>query len=300
MPILTAATEKRIAVITDGACDITGTEAAQRGFSVIPIPMVFPDGSASDSDGFPVRDFWQALLADYTSMPKTSKPNVFTYERKLQELADAGYEAAFILTMSTGLSSTYESAIAAAETAPIPTRVMDSRTVTWGMVLLCDAAVRGVESGLTLDELAEYVQTVRDSMGIYFVVDTLEYLVRGGRAGRAAGLLATALDIKPILTIEADGIIEPAKKCRGRKKAYQKLAGIVAERTAGVEDLHYIMLFTNDRSDTEELRAELETAGLDATYDGMKQVGITVGIYAGPGTSATIYWQDIDPETFRA
>jgi DegV family protein with EDD domain len=133
------------------------------------------------------------------------------------------------------------------------------------------------------------------------VVDTLEYLVRGGRAGRAAGLLAAALDIKPILNIEEDGVIAPAKKCRGRKKAYQKMANIVTEKTADVSDLHYFMLYTNDEEDAEQLHGDLQATGftVNATYEGMQQVGIIVGIYAGPGTSALVYWQDLDPKTFR-
>jgi len=294
---------KRIAVLTDGACDITDTEARERGFSLIPIPMVFPDGSPTCSDEFPVRDFWKTLLEDYTNLPKTSQPNAYTYEQRLQELADEGYEAVFILTMSSGLSATYESACAAAENAPIPVRVFDSRMVTWGMVYLCEAALKGIEAGLDLDALTRFVQDTRDTMGIYFVVDTLEYLVRGGRAGRAAGLIASALDIKPILTVEADGVIEPVKKCRGRKKAYHKMAGVIAKETAHLPDparLRYIMLYTDDRDDTEALRDEFKKAGFAAAgrYEGMKQVGITVGIYAGPGTSATVYWQDLDPKDY--
>jgi len=290
----------KIAIITDGGCDRTSKEVRECGFDLIPIPLAFPDGSTSTSDDFGVRDFWEALLSDYETVPKTSQPTRFTYEQKIQEAADAGYESALIITISTGLSATYDVAVLAAENAVIPTKVLDSRIVTWSMIVLCEAAVKGAEAGLSLDELAAYVTAVRDSMSLLIVFDTLEYLVRGGRAGRTAGLLASALDIKPICTFEDDGVIDSVKKTRGRKKAFQMIPKLVAERYAekDAENLHYMMLFAEDTQSAEDLHAEIEKANLPGKCTGFNQIGIVVGIYCGPGTAASLHWSDLDPNDY--
>ncbi|MCL2379181.1 MAG: DegV family protein [Coriobacteriia bacterium] len=293
-----AKNQSKVAIITDGGCDRTSAEAREFGFDLIPIPLAFTDGSPSSSDDFGVRDFWEALLSDYESVPKTSQPTKFSYEQKLQEAADAGYESALIITISTGLSSTYDVAVMAAEQAPIPARVLDSRIVTWPMVILCKAAIKGAEAGLDLEDLLVYVDAVRDTMSLLMVFDTLEYLVRGGRAGRTAGLLASALDIKPICTFESDGVIDSVKKTRGRKKAFQTIPRLIAERYKDTEDLRYAMLFADDTAPAEELHEKIKEADLPGKFLGMNQIGIVVGIYCGPGTVASLHWRDLDPRDY--
>ena len=291
----------KIAIITDGGCDRTNDEVLPRGYILIPIPLAFPDGTTSDSDSFGARDFWEALLSDYESLPKTSQPNRLSYEQKIQEAADAGFEAALIVCISTGLSSTFDGASLAAENAPIPTRVFDSRIVTWSMVVLCDQAIKAVNAGLNLDELVTYLDAVRDSMSLLIVFDTLEYLVRGGRAGRTAGLVASALDIKPICTFEDDGVIDVVKKTRGRKKAFQAIPKIINERYAntGSDDLKYMILYADDQSPADELHEKMQEAGVLGKHVGTNQIGIIVGIYAGPGTAASLHWRDLDPLDFK-
>ena len=291
--------QSRIAIITDGGCDLTNKEVAQRGYSLVPIPLAFPDGSSGDSDGFGVRDFWETLLADYTKVPKTSQPNHFTYEQKIQEAADAGFEEALIITISSGLSSTHDVALTAAENAVIPTRVLDSRIVTWSQVVLCDQALKAANAGLNLDETYDYVTAVRDSMSLLIVFDTLEYLVRGGRAGRTAGLVASALDIKPICTFEDDGVIDTVKKTRGRRKAFQTIPRVVNERYEDTDDLRYMLLYSEDQSHTDALHESMKEVGVPGTFVGENQIGLIVGIYAGPGTADTLYWRDFDPLKFK-
>ncbi|MCL2679854.1 MAG: DegV family protein [Coriobacteriia bacterium] len=291
--------QSKIAIITDGGCDRTGPEGQECGFDIVPIPLVFPDGTASSSDDFGVRDFWERLLSDYNSLPKTSQPTRFAYDQKIQEAADAGYEAALIITLSTGLSATHDVALFAAENAPIPTKVVDSRIVTWPMVVLCQSAVKGANAGLDLDELVQYVEAVRDTMSLLMVFDTLEYLVRGGRAGRTAGLVASALDIKPICTFEDDGVIDSVKKTRGRKKAFQTIPKLIGERYSDTGDVHYMILFADNPAQGDELHDELKKANLPGTFTGTGQIGIVVGIYCGPGTTASLHWRDLDPLDFK-
>ncbi|MCL2437489.1 MAG: DegV family protein [Coriobacteriia bacterium] len=292
--------QSKIAIITDGGCDLTNNEVLARGYSLIPVPLAFPDGSTSDSDSFAARDFWEALLSDYESLPKTSQPNRLIYDQKIQEAADAGYEEVIIITMSTGLSSTHDVALMAAENAVIPTRVFDSRIITWAMVVLCDQAIKAVNAGLSSEQAIDYLQAVRDSMSLLIVFDTLEYLVRGGRAGRTAGLLASALDIKPICTFEDDGVIDTVKKTRGRKKAFQAIPKILHERygDADTDNLRYLLLRAEVDDVANELHDKIKETEMPGTFTGLEQIGIIVGIYAGPGTAASLHWRDLDPRDF--
>jgi len=294
--------QSKIAIITDGGCDRTNAEVIDLGFDIVPIPLAFPDGSTSDSDHFGARDFWDALLSDYNKLPKTSQPSRLTFDQKFQELADAGYESVLYVCISSGLSATYDVACMAAEDAPIPVHVFDSRIVTLSMQVLCQQALRAVNAGLSVQETVNYLTAVRDEMSLLIVFDTLEYLVRGGRAGRAAGLVASALDIKPICTFEDDGVIDAIKKMRGRKKAFHSIPKIINERYQDVADkgdLNYMLLYAEDVSHVEELHAFMKEDKVPGTYTGTNQIGIIVGIYAGPGTAATLFWRDLDPADYK-
>ena len=292
--------QSKIAILTDGGCDNTNAMIQGSGYEIIPIPLSFPDGKTSDSDSFDAQQFWGALLSDYDSLPKTSQPNRVTYDDKIKELADRGFESCLIISISSGLSATNDVAEIAAEDAVIPTRVFDSRIVTWAQLVLCDQAVKAVNAGLSLDETYDYLAAVRDSMSLLIVFDTLEYLVKGGRAGRTAGLLASALDIKPICTFEDDGVIDSVKKTRGRKKAFQYIPTVLKERYTETDDLRYMVLFAEDQSPAEELHEKLKAEGVPGTFEGMKQIGSIVGIYAGPGTAASFHWRDLDPLNYKA
>jgi DegV family protein with EDD domain len=300
---LTLQLQRKVAIVLDGACDLDEAGAVREGIELVPVHMIFPDGTETDSNQFATRDFWSTLLEDYTRLPKTSQPTPFDFERKITELAQAGYEGVLILTISTGLAGTYDSASVAAQRALIPTRVVDTRSITYGQVALAREARRALNAGYTLDEAAAYTEAVRDDSKIYFVVNTMEYLVRGGRAGRAAGAIATALDIKPLLQVQDDGVIAAVKKCRGRKKAFAALAKIVTHDAKaarkGSQPYSYLMLQTDEPDVTRELHDCIRAVGFDGDYRGTQQVGIVVGIYCGPGTAAIIYWRAPDLADFR-
>ncbi|MDR1774872.1 MAG: DegV family protein [Actinomycetes bacterium] len=295
---------KGIAIITDGGSDLGPADAARLGVHVLPVRMVFPDGTETDSNRFSSGDFWERLLADYTNLPKTAQPTPFDFQAEFQRFADDGYDGVIAITMSNGLSGTFDTAVVAAQDAPLPVRVINSRAVSWPLSFLAAELVKAADAGLNLDQLVDFHRVLRESMEIYFVVDTLEYLVRGGRAGRAQAAIATALDIKPILELQHDGVIEVAKKCRGRKKAFAKLATIAAgdaqsARAEGLDEYRYMVLNTDET----EPALELERACLDAGFTGQRlglyQVGIVVGIYCGPGTSAFIYYRLPEYDDFR-
>ncbi|MCL2655523.1 MAG: DegV family protein [Coriobacteriia bacterium] len=279
----TGATKERIAIITDGCGDISVGEAGRRNIILVPIGIILGDGTQTDSSSFTAKDFWDSVLDDVDVLPKTWMPSPAQFLESYQQAAAGGATHILVVAMSSGLSGTYDCACQAAEKSPIPTEVIDSRAVTRGIAVITLAAADARDAGLSFDEIIAYTTAVRNSMHIDFLVDSLEYLVRGGRAGKSAQILATALKIKPVLRVFEDGSIDAYKKCRGTQKALGELAKRALEDTPG-DGWRYAVAITSKPEREASANEALAKAGFKADYDGSFQVGIVVGIYCGPGT----------------
>ncbi|MCL2332928.1 MAG: DegV family protein [Actinomycetia bacterium] len=286
----THTSNERIVLITDGCCDIGTGEAQRRDIQVVPTGIILGDGTQTDSSRFTAKDFWDSVLEDVDVLPKTWMPSPAQFLEVYKRAAAEGATHILVVAMSSGLSGTYDCACQAAKNSPVPIEVIDSRAVTRGIATIVLAAADARDAGLSFDEVVAYTRAVRNSMRIDFIVDSLEYLVRGGRAGKSAQILATALNIKPVLRVFEDGHIDSYKKCRGTKKALAELAKRAIEDTPG-EGWHYSMAMTS-KPELEALTNEaLAKAGFKASYDGPFQVGIIVGIYCGPGTVGVLTYR---------
>ncbi|MCL2324264.1 MAG: DegV family protein [Actinomycetia bacterium] len=274
---------EKIAIVTDGCCDIGSGEAARRDITVVPIGILLGDGTQTDSARFTAKDFWDAVLADIDELPKTWMPSPTQFREAYERLADEGATHILVVAMSSGLSGTCEAARQAAADASLPIEIIDTHAVTRGIAIIALAAAEARDAGLSFEEVVAYTSAVRNSLHINFVVDSLEYLVRGGRAGKSAQVLASALNIKPVLRVFEDGHIDPYKKCRGAKKAFAELAKRAVEDTPG-EGWHYSLAITSKPELEATINEALAKADFKASYDGPFQVGIVVGIYCGPAT----------------
>jgi len=277
------ATKERIAIITDGCGDISTGEAARRNITLVPTGIILGDGTQTDSSNFTAKDFWDSVLDDVDVLPKTWMPSPAQFLKSYEKAAADGATHILVVAMSSGLSGTCDCACQAAEKSPIPIEVIDSRAVTRGIAVIVLAAADARDAGLSFDEVVAYTAAVRNSMHIDFLVDSLEYLVRGGRAGKSAQILATALKIKPVLRVFEDGTIDSYKKCRGTQKALGELAKRAIEDTPG-EGWRYSIAITSKPELEAATNEALAKAGFKGSYDGSFQVGIIVGIYCGPGT----------------
>jgi len=275
--------KNNIAIVTDGCGDITPEEARERSLCVLATHITLGDGTLTDSERFTASDFWDSLFENTEVLPKTALVTPGRFSDCYREAAEAGATHILAIIMSSALSGGYDAACQAAEHSPVPTTVIDSRAVTRGTAIQVLAAADLRDAGLPFDEIVARTEAVRDSTHIDFLVDDLEFLVRGGRAGKSAQRLATVLNIKPVLRVYEDGSIDAYKKCRGTKKAMAELAKRAVEDTPG-EGWHYALAITSKPELEAVAKEALERAGFTAHYDGPFQVGIIVGIYCGPGT----------------
>jgi len=213
-----------IQVVTDSACDLTPTMSEERDVRVVPLTIRFGDEELVDRDELSGKEFWDRVVTG-PDMPATAAPSPGAFQKAFLEAFDAGRDGVVCVTISSGLSATYQSACTAAETVAdrIAVRVVDTRSVTMGQGLLALAAADLASGGGGVDDVAATLEDMKGRTHVYGVIDNLDYLRRGGRIGGAAHLVGSLLSIKPVIEVR-DGVVEVESKQRTRSRSLQYLA----------------------------------------------------------------------------
>jgi DegV family protein with EDD domain len=270
-----------VAIVTDSTCDLGPTELASLGVTMVPLKVLFGEESYLDWIELLPVEFFDRLKRS-PILPKTSQPSPADFSAVYERLASEGYDSIVSIHLSAVLSGTCESALLAAKDCKIPVHVLDTKEVCLGVALVVKAAVEAAATGMDGEGVAKIAQEVAERTSLYFVLDTLDYLVKGGRAGKAQGLAASILNIKAVLSVNDDGIIEPYAKERGRKKALQVLAKHVADVSKERGQLRVAYLHANAPKVLAELQHEIEASGADVVVDTVGLIGAVIGTYAGP------------------
>jgi DegV family protein with EDD domain len=193
--------------------------------------------------------------------------------------------------VSNELSGTVNSALMAAASLPeIPIEIVDARAVSMQLGFTVLSAARAAAAGGDLQTVAAAARALVGRVRVYFVVDTLEYLHRGGRIGAAAKLFGTALNLKPVLEID-DGIVQPLARVRTRRKALHRVYDLLAERLAGQDRIHMAVLHIAAREEAALLQEQLE-----ARFHPVEMIetecGPVIGTHAGPGTVGVVFYAE--------
>ncbi len=280
--------KQKVAVISDAACSLPPEVGLEYGVHVVPVYMNFPDKSYLIGVDLKTADFYPLLKASKT-LPKTSQPTAQDFLKRFEELSKTHGEMV-VVTISEAMSATIQSARQAAEMTEIPVYVVDSRSVSMGQGMIALAAARKAAEGASGAEVAALAESIAPKMHAIFTVDTLEYLHKGGRIGGGAKLLASALDIKPILTVN-NGRVEALEKQRTRKRVVARLLEIMEERVGG-KPVHAAVLHTNVAEDAAVLAAQVRerfnTVGELVVMD----AGPDIATHAGPGTVGLVFYTD--------
>jgi len=218
-----------IQVVTDSACDLSTTTTEEHDVRVVPLTIRFGAEELVDRDELSGKEFWDRVVTG-PDMPATAAPSPGTFQQTFLEAHEAGSSGVVCATISSGLSATYQSACTAAEAVSdrIAVRVVDTQSVTGGQGLLALAAADMASSGVALDDIAAALEEMKDRTHVYGVVDSLDYLRRGGRIGGAAKLVGSLLSIKPVIEVR-DGVVEVESKQRTRSRSLQYLANKALE-----------------------------------------------------------------------
>ncbi len=283
-------TAQNTAIVLDSTADFP--EASQRfpNWRVVPLYVRFGDESFRDYVDLDPAEFYRRL-PEAERPPTTSQPTPADFLAAYEELG--GYERVLSVHLSRRLSGTYESAERAAAEAGERVRTIDSETASAAIAMLALAIQRRLERGTTDGEVDELVARFKRVAGMIFTVDTLEYLAKGGRIGKASAMAGQLLHIKPILTLSG-GEVLPLKKVRGAQKAYREFERSFAEATSDEAGLRVGIAHAEAPDRLEALRRMVQTLRPQAEIELATTLGPVVGTHAGPGTVGLFWFPDPD------
>lgn len=218
---------EKVAVITDSCSDIPEDLKVKYNIYVLPLLIICKDGEYRDGIDITAKDIYEKLK---TELPKTSTPKGEEIEYLFTDLKKKGYKKAIAVMLSGGLSGTANHVRLAAEESDLEICVVDSKTGSIGTGAIALQAAIWLEEGMKYVQLCEKVTELCRHTHVFFSIDTLEYLQKGGRIGKAAAMVGTALNIKPILSFEKEGEICMAAKVRGRKLVEKRLLQLLEEK----------------------------------------------------------------------
>ena len=280
----------KVTVVTDSTAYIPDELVEKHGIVVAPQVLIWGEETFQDGVDISPTEFY-IRLATASIMPTTSQVAVPTFREIFEKLHQEGKEILAIL-ISDQLSKSVNSAELARQMVPnAKIEIVNSKTVAMELGFHVLAAARAAESGASLAECRAVAEGAQKRTGVLFVVDTLEFLHRGGRIGGASRLLGTALQLKPLLEVR-DGRVEPIEKIRTKRKAHRQLVEMVVERVNGREgDVRLATLHANALEDAKDLMEKLnqKLSPVESIYS---EVSPVVGTHCGPGTVGIAYMVD--------
>lgn len=278
----------KVKIITDTACDLTMEFLTAQGIGVVPMTINFPERSYRD--GFDLsRDEFYRLLGASHKLPTTAQPTPGDFLQEIQKALAAGEETV-VITISSGMSGTYESALLAREQVDRKEKigVFDSRTASLGQGLMVLKAQEMAAAGLGKNEIMRELTKIRSRLCSVFTLDTLEYLQKGGRISRVEAVMGDILNIKPILEVDKEGRIVPREKVRGRRRAIKRLLEIMA--ADGRELYNQLVTIGHSRCEEEALAFAEELKKLYNIKEArIGEISSTVGTHTGPGCLAVFF-----------
>lgn len=278
----------KIAFVTDSTAYIPADFCKKYNITVTPQIIIWGDQTFQDGIDIQPDEFY-ARLKTAKTMPTTSQVSVVTVQQAFQNLVDQGYEVLGIF-ISSKLSGTLQSALQGREAlgkAADKVTLHDSNSTAMAMGFQVLSAARAAEQGASLKDCIAVAEKARDRTGVFFAVDTLEFLHRGGRIGGAQRFIGSALNLKPVLALK-DGRIEAIDRIRTKTKALDRLVELVSENVAGKSPVHLATLHANAH---EEANTLLEKASqqIETVEKVLAEVSPAVGVHAGPGTIGLAY-----------
>jgi DegV family protein with EDD domain len=277
----------KIALVTDSTCSIPQDLVKKYGIAVAPQILIWGPETFEDGVDIMPSEFY-TRLAKASVMPSTSQVTVSKFLEIYQRLLDQDYQILSIL-VSTKLSGTVNSAVQAKAMLPAdaPIEIVDSNSIAMAMGYHLLTVARAIEQGANLAECVELAQQASQHTGIFFAVNTLEFLHRGGRIGGAKRFLGTALNIKPILELR-DGRVEAAEQVRTRRKSLSRIVELTEKQIGGRTPVRLASLHANAPEEAQVVLNEaVERLNPIETY--FSEVSPVIGANAGPGVVGLVY-----------
>jgi DegV family protein with EDD domain len=282
-------TAQNTAIVVDSTADFPDAQDHHPNWRVVPLYVNFGTESYKDGVDLTAAQFYERLRTS-PDLPTTSQPTPGDFLVAYEELGS--YERILSVHIASNLSGTFQSAgTAAQQLGDGRVRTIDSESASVATAMLATAIQRRLERGTTDEEVDALVGRYLREHGLLFTVDTLEFLARGGRIGRARAFAGQLMNVKPILSIR-DGEVIPVKRVRGNRKAFQEFVDAVREQTQDVPGLRIGIA----HADAPERMVQIEKMVRDlrpqATIEMETMLGAVIGAHAGPGTVGFFWFTD--------
>ncbi|WP_029421650.1 DegV family protein [Alicyclobacillus macrosporangiidus] len=281
---------EQIAFVTDSTAYLTPEQVRAHGITVVPLSVIFGDVAYREGVDITAEAFYEKL-AEAKTLPSTSQPPVGkfveVFERLLQD-----HDTVLCYLLSAKLSGTVRAAETAAGMVEGRVRVIDSEYASYGIAGPLLDGVRMAEQGASSDEIVAYWERIRSQVKSLFIIDTLEYLHRGGRIGGAAAVLGSLLQIKPILTV-VDGRLDLFDKVRTHRRAMERMLAEFDAAASGGARLRVGVVHSRRLAEAEDLCRQL-TAKYPNIEVEISELGPVIGTHTGPGVLAILYYPALE------
>lgn len=273
-----------VKIIVDSASDITVEYAEKYGIGFAPLKTTLAGQEYRDGIDIVPDEFYEKLVAN-KELAYTSQVNVEEFSKLFKDAVAAG-ESVVLITISSGLSGTYQSAVIAAEEYPGKVFVVDSLSATAGEQVLLQQAIKLREEGKSAEEIFADLEALKKRVRLFVRVETLEYLKRGGRISKTSAFVGGVLNIKPVLTLNTEGKLETVGKARGISQSHKLLNASIAS-CGGIDfSLPVTMTYagnTDDGAVKDYLEDSAAVFGDNRDKLQIGQLGCVIGTHTGPG-----------------
>lgn len=270
---------QKIALIVDSACDLSLETIKEKNINLLPLRISYSYGEFKDKIDISADEIYSNLEKE---VPKTSLPSTEDLENILISLENEGYTHVIVVTISSGLSGTFNSIRLALEDHPkLISHVFDTKILAMPEGIVALEVANLINSGKTFEEIVAKLPTIRKNIIGYFTVNTLEYLKKGGRIGRVAGTIGDMLNLKPIVTVDENGIYYTVCKARGRKQSIAKLIDLLKD-TLNQGPCNVWVLHGGVLEEAKTILNSIKNLNNILNID-ISQISPALGVHGGPG-----------------
>lgn len=272
--------KQKIALLTDSCADIPQALVRRYDIYVVPLKLIFSDGEYADGVDITPDEVYRRLPQE---IPKTTLPSGDMVEQAFARIKQAGYTKVLAINLSGGLSGTGNMVrLIGEQTAGLEVAAFNTRSGSLGIGMTVIQAARWIEEGWSWSELLHAMPVLIENTHVFFRVDTLEYLQKGGRIGKIAAVAGTLLQIKPIISFTPDGELTSVAKIRGRKAAMQKMVQLAMALVPRGVPFNLAVAHGDSPSELKEIRELARKSLPDYQHLMEGEIDCTLGAYVGP------------------
>lgn len=273
--------ENKIAILTDSCSDVPRNLLERFNIYEMALTINYKDKSYRDRIDITPEEVYENLQNE---IPHTSLPTIGEMNEVIEKIIADGYNQIIIPVISSGLSGTCKAIEMVCENFKnIKTKVIDTKNIGLGSGFLSVYAAQLLEKNLNFEEIVKKVENKIESSNIYFSLQTLHYLVKGGRLGRVEGMIGSVLQVKPIISCDEDGIYYTVEKVRGRKQSINKLIEIVQDKIKDKKNYYLAICHGYAQEEANKIREIMQPYIDNATICMEGQISPALGVHTGPG-----------------